>query len=189
MKHSPSHIESQLSMRILSLNYESQIDLYLIFLFLSPVLRIHFADSHLNEFPRGQDHDDLWLFEKVQEPQTESKEMSSTEGKKDFEERLVQLFDGQMSTLESKSSTDSTKRTNVPIVMIGNEIPKCIRATTINVYQTTLSKSTATTKRRKKNFPRGCIKRRICQNIEFQMQDKMKTNLSVNYNTTRLNSV
>ena len=33
------------------------------------------------------------------------------------------------------------------------------------------------------------IKRRICQNIEFQMQDKMKTNLSVNYNTTRLNSV
>lgn len=127
MKHSPSHIESQLSMRILSLNYESQIDLYLIFLFLSPVLRIHFADSHLNEFPRGQDHDDLWLFEKVQEPQTESKEMSSTEGKKDFEERLVQLFDGQMSTLESKSSTDSTKRTNVPIVMIGNEIPKCIR--------------------------------------------------------------
>lgn len=48
------------------------------------------------------------------------------EGKKHFEERLVQLFDGQMSTLESKSSTDSTKRTNVPIVMIGNEIPKCI---------------------------------------------------------------
>lgn len=81
----------------------------------------------LNEFPRGQDHDDLWLFEQVQEPQTESKEMSPTEGGKHFEERLVQLLDGQMSTLESKSSTDSTKRTNVPIVMIGNNIKKCIR--------------------------------------------------------------
>lgn len=121
------------------------------------MLRIHFADSRLNEFPRGQDHDDLWLFEQVQEPQTESKEMSPTEGGKHFEERLVQLLDGQMSTLESKSSTDSTKRTNVPIVMIGNKIPKCIRATTINVYQTTLSKSTATTttKRRANHFPGG----------------------------------
>ena len=74
-----------------------------------------------------EDRDDLWLFEKVQEPQTERKEMSPTEGGKDFEERLVQLLDGQMSTLESKSSTDSTKRTSVPIVTIGNEIPKCIR--------------------------------------------------------------
>lgn len=61
------------------------------------------------------------------QPQTESKEMSPTEGGKHFEERLVQLLDGQMSTLESKSSTDSTKRTNVPIVMIGNNIKKCRR--------------------------------------------------------------
>ncbi|GAU19254.1 hypothetical protein TSUD_335370 [Trifolium subterraneum] len=50
------------------------------------------------------------------------------------------------------------------------------RATTINVYQTTLSKSTATTttKRRANNFPGGCIKRRICRNIKLKMQDKMK---------------
>lgn len=47
---------------------------------------------------------------KVQEPQTEGKEMSPTEVGKHFEERLVQLLDGQMTTLESKSSTNSTKK-------------------------------------------------------------------------------
>lgn len=97
---------------------------------LASALRIHFASSRKNDFTGAHNYYDLWVFDEFHSPDPDngSSFLSATESGTPFENTLFKMLDGQECTLDSKYSRVFTKKRNVPIIMIANQIPRTTTA-------------------------------------------------------------
>lgn len=96
----------------------------LIFYFLSKVLRIYFASARRNDFTGANNYYDLWLFDEFHEP--DEGVYGAFDSGTPYFNTLLRILDGQECRLDSKYSRVFTKKKNVPIVMIANEMPRSL---------------------------------------------------------------
>lgn len=106
---------------------EPSVQKTLIFNMLSQVLRIYFASSRKGDFAGADNLYDLWLFDEFHEPEESSYYGVATDTGTAFANTLLKVLDGQECRLDSKYSKIFTKKCHVPIVMIGNTLPKGIK--------------------------------------------------------------
>lgn len=95
----------------------------LIFNMLAKALNVYFASSRRNDFSGAHNYFDLWVFDEFHQPDDNSSLFSCTETGSAYANTLLKMLDGQECRLDSKYSRIFTKRTNVPIVMIANQLP------------------------------------------------------------------
>lgn len=89
---------------------------------------IYFASSQRNDLSGAHDYYDLWVFDQCHSTNDDSSIMGAAEaGTSVFNNNLLKILDGQECRVESKDSTLFQKTRNVPIVMIGNQLPNCIK--------------------------------------------------------------
>lgn len=87
---------------------------------LSRVLKTYFASARRNDFSGAHDYYDLWVFDEFHDPDSV---VGATEQGTTFANTILKVLDGQETRLDLKYSRVFTKRNNVPIVMIANNIP------------------------------------------------------------------
>jgi hypothetical protein len=106
---------------------EPSVQKTLIFSMLAKVVRIYFASSRKGDFSGADNLYDLWLFDEFHE-QEESTFGAATDTGTAFANTLLKVLDGQECRLDSKYARVFTKKCNVPIVMIGNTLPKGLKS-------------------------------------------------------------
>lgn len=88
---------------------------------LSKVLRIYFASSRSNDFAGADDYYDMWVYDEFHQSET-----SSMYGHSSYitagDNTMLKVLDGQECRLDAKYSQIFTKKKNIPIVIISNEI-------------------------------------------------------------------
>lgn len=99
----------------------------LLFNMLAKALNIYFASSRKNDFSGAHNYYDLWVFDEFHEPEEQSGLYASTETGSTYSNTLLKMLDGQECRLDSKYSRIFTKKANVPIIMIANNLPLSIR--------------------------------------------------------------
>jgi hypothetical protein len=144
----------------------------LLFHFLSNALRIYFGSSRKNDFTGAHDFYDLWIFDEFHEPDSDCSSYGgysySMEGTP-FANTLLKMLDGQECRLDSKYGKVLNKKRNVPIVMISNVIPSCLRHP--GAFQERFmripfrSNLEALEEERVISTLYGCIKRRISRSL------------------------
>ena len=99
----------------------------LIFSMLAKALKMYFASSRKNDFSEAHNFYDLWVFDEFHQPEENSSLFASTETGSAYAntllKTLLKMLDGQECRLDAKYSRIFTKKANVPIVMIANQLP------------------------------------------------------------------
>lgn len=127
---------------------------------------------------------DLLVFDEFHEPEGESTIIGATEAGTAFANTLLKTLDGQQCRLDSKYARVFTKTTNVPIIMIANNMPRCLSKEgpfqerfmrlrfQSNLWELKEERVIATLW--------GCIKRRVNQIIQLQRDNMQLPNLKYN---------
>lgn len=90
---------------------------------LAKAFNIDFASSRKNDFSEAHNFYDLWVFDEFHQPEENSSLFASTETGSAYANTLFKMLDGQECRLDAKYSIILTKKANVPIVMIANQLP------------------------------------------------------------------
>lgn len=161
----------------------------LILHFIAKVLRVYFASSRINDFAGADNYYDLWVFDEFHEPEDTTGyayDRTSADASA-YANTLLKVLDGQECRLDSKYGKIYNKKVNVPVIMVANKLTRRIREGgpmqerfirirfMTNIQEIKEERIIATLW--------GCIKRRICANIEKQKGSE-KADMNIKYNNT-----
>lgn len=162
----------------------------LILNFIAKVLRVYFASSRINDFAGADNYYDLWVFDEFHEPEDTTGytyDRMSTDASA-YANTLLKVLDGQECRLDSKYGKIYNKKVNVPVIMVANKLTRRIREKgpmqerfirmrfITNIQEIQEERIIATLW--------GCIKRRVCMNIQNQdnQEGNTKVDMNIKYN-------